>query len=79
MILAELEEASQLPYSEARDEAVITAYYNLAVAESGLGHLKEALTWIRLADEGQAKLGRTVLPEITAGRQKLESMVTPLP
>jgi hypothetical protein len=71
---AELEEASQLPYSEARDEAVITAYYNLAVAESGLGHLKEALTWIRLADEGQTKLGRTVLPEINAGRQKLESM-----
>ena len=77
--LAELEEASQLPYSEARDEAVITAYYNLAVAESGLGHLKEALTWIRLADEGQAKLGRTVLPEITAGRQKLESMAATLP
>jgi hypothetical protein len=77
--LAELEEASQLPYSEARDEAVITAYYNLAVAESGLGHLKEALTWIRLADEEQTKLGRTVLPEITAGRQKLESIATSFP
>jgi hypothetical protein len=74
--LAELEEASQLPYSEARDEAVITAYYDLAVAEAGLGHSKEALTWIRLADEGQAKLGRTVIPGITPARQKLESMAT---
>jgi hypothetical protein len=74
--LAELEEASQLPYSEARDEAVIMAYYDLAVAEAGLGHPKEALTWIRLADEGQDKLGRTVLPEITPARQKLESMAT---
>ncbi|HXQ02669.1 MAG TPA: hypothetical protein VN801_06835 [Candidatus Udaeobacter sp.] len=74
--LAELEEASQLPYSEARDEAVITAYYDLAVAEAGLGHSREALKWIRLADEEQAKLGRTVLPEITAARQKLESMAT---
>ena len=75
--LAELEEASQLPYSEARDEAVITAYYDLAVAEAGLGNSKE-VTWIRLADEEQAKLGRTVLPEITAARQKLESMATSL-
>jgi len=77
--LAQLDEASQLPDSEARDEALITAYYDLAVAESGLGHPKEALTWIRLADEGQDKLGRTVLPEITAARQKLESIVTTPP
>lgn len=77
--LAQLNEASQLPYSEARDEELITAYYDLAVAEAGLGHPKEALTWIRLADEGQDKLGRTVLPEITAARQKLESMATRLP
>jgi hypothetical protein len=76
--LAELEEASQLPYSEARDEAVITAYYDLAVAEAGLGNSKEALTWIRLAEEEQDKLGRTVLPEITPARQKLESMATSL-
>ena len=61
------------------DEAVITAHYNLAVAEQGLGHPKEALSWIRLAEEGQDKLGRTVLPEITAGRQKLESIATTLP
>ena len=74
--LAELEEASQLPYSEARDEAVITAYYDLAVAEAGLGNSKEALTWIGLAEEEQDKLGRTVLPEITPARQKLESMAT---
>jgi hypothetical protein len=77
--LAQLNEASQLPYSEARDEALITAYYDLAVAEAGLGHPKEALTWIRLAEEGQDKLGRTVLPEITAARQKLESMAATLP
>jgi hypothetical protein len=77
--LAQLDEASQLPESEARDEARITAYYDLAVAESALGHPKEALTWIRLADEEQDKLGRTVLPEITPARQKLESMAATLP
>jgi tetratricopeptide (TPR) repeat protein len=77
--LAELDEASELPYSEGQQEALIAGYYNLAVAEERLGHSKEALTWIRLADEGQAKLGRTVLPEITAGRQKLESMAATLP
>ena len=77
--LAGIDEASGLPYSEGQQEAVIACHYNLAVAEQGLGHSKEALSWIRLAEEEQDKLGRTVLPEITAARQKLESIVTPLP
>lgn len=70
---AALDEASQLPDSDARQEASIAAHYNLAVAEAGLGRLKEALSWIRLAEREQDRLGRTVVPELTASRQKLES------
>ena len=77
--LAALDEASELPYSEGQQEAVITCHYNLAVAEQVLGHSKEALSWVRLAEEEQDKLGRTVLPEITPARQKLESIATTLP
>jgi hypothetical protein len=77
--LAELDEASGLPYSEGQQEALIACHYNLAVAEQGLGYSKEALSWIRLAEQEQDKLGRTVLPEITPGRQKLESMATTPP
>ena len=77
--LAGVDEASVLPYSEGQQEAIIACHYNLAVAEQGLGHTKEALSWIRLAEEEQDKLGRTVLPEITAARQKLESIATALP
>ncbi len=73
--LAGVDEASVLPYSEGQQEALIACHYNLAVAEQGLGHSKEALSWIRLAEEEQDKLGRTVLPEISAGRQKLESIL----
>ncbi|HEX4652861.1 MAG TPA: hypothetical protein VH227_01305 [Candidatus Udaeobacter sp.] len=76
--LAGIDEAAGLPYSEGQQEAVITCHYNLAVAEQGLGHSKEALSWIRLAEEEQEKLGRTVLPEITPARQKLESIATSL-
>jgi protein O-mannosyl-transferase len=71
-----LDEASQLPDSDARQEASIAAHYNLAVAEAGLGQLKEALSWIRLAEGEQDRLGRTVVPELTASRQKLESKMT---
>ena len=74
--LAGLTEASDLPYSEGQQEALIACHYNLAVAEQQLGHSKEALSWIRLAEEEQDKLGRTVLPEITTARQKLESIPT---
>ncbi len=47
-----------LPYSEGQQEALIACHYNLAVAEQGLGHTKEALSWIRLAEEEQDKLGQ---------------------
>ena len=77
--LAEIDEASGLPYYEGQQEALIACHYNLAVAEQGLGHSKDALSWIRLAEEEQDKLGRTVLPEITPARQKLESMATTPP
>jgi multidrug transporter EmrE-like cation transporter len=76
--LAELDEASQLPSSESRQEALITSHYNLAVAEHGLGNRKEALSWISLAEEEQNRLGRTVVPELSANRKKLESMATTL-
>jgi hypothetical protein len=74
--LTELDEVSGFPYSEGQQEALIACHYNLAVAEQGLGHSKEALSWIRFAEEEQDKLGRTVLPEITPARQKLESIET---
>lgn len=76
--LAELDDASQLPSPEARQEALIACHYNLAVAEEGLGHANKALSWITLAEEEQNQFGRTVIPGLTASRQKLESRTTPL-
>ena len=74
--LAELDEASQLPSPEAQKEALVACYYNLAVAEAGLGNSKEALSWIRLAEQEQTQLGRTVIPGLSDDRQKLESTMT---
>jgi hypothetical protein len=71
--LAELDEVSQLPSPEARQEALIACYYNLAVAEEGLGNSNEALSWIRLAEREQNHLGKTVIPGLDDDRQKLES------
>ena len=74
--LAEMDEVSQLPSAEARKEALIACYYNLAVAESGLANSKEALSWMRLAEQEQNQLGRTVIPGLAEDRQKLESTMT---
>ena len=74
--LAELDEVSQLPSLEARQEALIACYYNLAVAEAGLGNSNEALSWIKLAEQEQNQLGRTVIPGLSDDRQKLESTMT---
>jgi protein O-mannosyl-transferase len=74
--LTELDEVSQLPSPEARQEALIACYYNLAVAEEGLGNSREALSWIRLAEQEQNQLGRTVIPGLSDNRQKLESAIT---
>jgi hypothetical protein len=74
--LAELEEASQLPSPEARQEALIACHYNLAVAEEGVGNSNQALSWLRLAEQEQDQLRRTVIPGLTEERQKLESTMT---
>jgi hypothetical protein len=74
--LTELDEVSQLPSPEARREALIACYYNLAVAEESLGNSREALSWIRLAEQEQNQLGRTVIPGLSDNRQKLESAIT---
>jgi hypothetical protein len=74
--LAELDEASQLPSPDARQEALIASHYNLAVAEEGLGNSKEALSWIKLAEQEQDQLGKTVIPGLSDARQKLESTIT---
>jgi hypothetical protein len=74
--LTELEEVSQLPSLEARQEAFIACYYNLAVAEGGLGNSGEALSWIRLAEQEQTELGKTIIPGLSEDRQKLESATT---
>ena len=71
--LAELDEVSQVPSPEARQEALVACYYNLAVAEDGLGDSNEALSWIRLAEKEQNQLGKTIIPGLSDDRQKLES------
>jgi tetratricopeptide (TPR) repeat protein len=74
--LAELDEISQLPSTEAQQEALIACYYNLAVAEDGLGNSKEALSLIKLAEQLQNQLGKTIIPGLSENRQKLESTMT---
>ena len=75
-LLAELDEVSQLPSPEARQEAPIACYYNLAIAEEGLGNSGVALSWIRLAEQEQNQLGKTIIPGLSEDRQKLESTTT---
>jgi tetratricopeptide (TPR) repeat protein len=70
-----LDEANALPSPEIRQEALIACHYNLAVAEATVGHLKDALAWLKLAEEEQNKLGTSVIPELTADREKVESMI----
>jgi hypothetical protein len=76
--LAGLDEASRLTSSDVRQQIMIECHYNLGVAEATFGQFKEALSWIRLAEEEQDKYGRTLIPELSANRKKLESMITTL-
>ena len=71
--LAELDEVSNVPSPEARQEALVACYYNLGVAADGLGNSDEALSWIRRAEEEQNQLGKTIIPGLSDDRQKLES------
>ena len=74
--LAELEEVSHLPSPEGRQQALVACYYNMAVAEDGLGNSNQALSWIRRAEQEQNQLGKTIIPGLSEDRQKLESTTT---
>ena len=77
--LAGINEASRLTFSEGQEEVFVNCHYNLGIAEWSMGNYKEALPWIKLAEEEQNKFGGNWFPDLTANRKRLESIIATQP
>src|SRR5258708_10378445 len=73
-----IDEASRLTYSEGQEEVLVNCHYNLGIAEWLQGNYREALPWVKLAEEEQNKFGATWFSDLTENRKRLEAIIASL-
>jgi len=73
--MAGIQEASQLAFTEGKQEVLINLYYNLGVLEWGVTEYKEALKWLLMAEQEQNQFNRKVIPDLTSHRKRLEEII----
>lgn len=77
--LSAITEVSRSNYEGGQQEVLVNCHYNLAIAEWTLGNYKEALPWIKLAEDEQNKFGQVWFSDLTDNRKKLEQIIASLP
>jgi hypothetical protein len=76
--LTAIDEASRLNFAGGQQEVLVNCHYNLGIAEWTLGNYKEALPWIKLAEEEQNKFGGNWFSDLTENRKRLEGIIASL-
>jgi hypothetical protein len=77
--LAAVDEASRSAFAEGREQVLVNSHNNLGVAAWTAGDYREALRWLRMAEEEQTRFGGNWVPDIAANRERLEAIVASLP
>jgi hypothetical protein len=77
--LAAIDEASRSTFAEGRQEITVNSYNDLGILAWTEGNYREALRWLRMAEEEQTRFGGNWVPDLTANRQRLEAIVASLP
>ena len=76
--LAAVDEASRSSFTEGRQEVLVNSYNNLGIVAWRQTNYSEALHWLRLAEDEQARSGSNWLPDLTANRKRLEAIIASL-
>jgi hypothetical protein len=77
--LAAADEASRFPLAEGRAENLVRSHNALGIVAWTVGDYREALRWLRMAEEEQTRFGGNWVPDIVTNRQRLEAMVASPP
>jgi hypothetical protein len=70
-----INEASRSTFVEGNQEVLVNCHYNLGVAYWTEGNYKEALKWMSMVEEEQARFGGNWFPDVSTYRQRLEQMI----
>ena len=70
-----INEASRSTFTEGNQEVLVNCHYNLGVAYWTEGNYTEALKWMSLVEEEQARFGGNWFPDVSTYRQRLEQMI----
>jgi len=77
--LAALDEASRSNFAEGREQVLVNSHNNLGILAWTAGDYREALRWLRMAEEEQSRFGGNWVPDLPANRQRLEAIIASLP
>jgi len=74
-----INEASRSSFTEGNQEVLVNCHYNLGVAYWTEGNYTEALKWMSMVEEEQARFGGNWFPDVSTYRQRLEQMIKARP
>jgi hypothetical protein len=73
--LAAAKDASHSRDLEERGKYLVESHNALAIVASRTGDQRDALYWLRMADDEQTRFGGNWVPDLNAKRRKLEAMI----
>ncbi|HEX6334021.1 MAG TPA: tetratricopeptide repeat protein, partial [Flavisolibacter sp.] len=77
--LQALEEAGRSGYAEGSREVMVNVHYNLGILSWTEGDYRQALQWMKLAEDEQVRFGGNWFPDIAVHRSRLEQIIRSLP
>jgi hypothetical protein len=77
--LAAAEEASYSSYREDREKCLVESHNALGIVALKTGDQRDALYWLRTADDEQTRFGGNWVPDLSAKRRKLEAIISSVP
>ncbi len=72
---AAYDESQRHTFQQVREELAVRSHYALGVVEWTVGNYDEALHWLRMAEEEQARFGGTWEPGLRNSRERLEGLI----
>jgi hypothetical protein len=71
-------EAERMNFADTKNEVLVNCHFNLGVLTWKQGNYQEALQWMTMVEEEQARYGRQWFPNATEYRKQLETILASL-
>jgi len=77
--MAAIDEANRVGFAETQQNVLVNCHSNLGILAWTEGNYREALKWLKLAEEEQNRFGANWVKDLTTNRKRLEEIIASLP